>query len=370
MGARCGGLDMAYPDKDHQGSLNGWWWGEVDRRHKNGPRFRRRFDTKLKAEGYEAYVKATGEEPPGLFGEHVGGRTFAAVATELKDAGGPNGVWAKGKDKALEQRLEYVCGSRLGALPITQVDYAAGERLVGELRKRPGPRGTPKTEATINRYMDVVSAVLSYAERKGYIERRPQLPRQKEPKRKQPTYKASQVEALIAWLKPDHPEIALCVTVLASTGLRVGELLSLKREQIEDDFIVLDDPERIKNEETREVYLDPKLARELRGLIAARLLPSYVLMDKWVRKGNAAVGNFIARPIHALRAFAATRIVGAAGDVQIAKELLGHRNINTTLRYRHIDREAKRERAKNLSQITGNTTGEVVELKIATELSD
>ena len=35
-------------------------------RHKGGERFRRRFETKRAAEGYEAYVKATGEEPPGL----------------------------------------------------------------------------------------------------------------------------------------------------------------------------------------------------------------------------------------------------------------------------------------------------------------
>jgi integrase len=361
---------MAYADRDEHGNLNGWWWGEVDRRYKGGQRFRHRFNTKANADGYEAYIKATGEEPPGLTGKDVGGCTFASVAQELKDAGGPDGVWKRGKDKALEQRFEYVCQSRLGQLPVAQVDYAAGERLVDELRRRPGPQGKPKTEATINRYMDVVSVVLSYAERKGYIARRPQLPRQKEPKRKQPTYKAAQVDTLIAWLKPHHPTVALCVTVLASTGLRVGELLGLKREQIEDDFIVLDDPERIKNEEPREVYLDPKLARELRGIIASGLLPSYVLMDKWVRKANSAVGNNIARPIHALRAYAATRIVGAAGDVQIAKELLGHRNINTTLRYRHIDRETKRERAKNLSPIGGNTSSEVVQLPISTKLSD
>jgi integrase len=361
---------MAYADRDQDGKLNGWWWGEVDRRYKGGSRFRHRFETKAQADGYEAYIKATGEEPPGLTGKDVGGRTFAAVAQELKDAGGPDGVWKRGKDKALEQRFEYVCRSRLGQLPVTQVDYATGERLVDELRKRPGPQGKPKTEATINRYMDVVSVVLSYAERKGYIARRPQLPRQKEPKRKQPTYKPYQVEALIAWLKPQHHTVALCVTVLASTGLRVGELLGLKREQIEDDFIVLDDPEQIKNEEPRELYLDPELARELRAVIVAGLLPSYVLIDKWVRKGNLAVGNFINRPIHALRAFAASRIVGAAGDVQIAKELLGHRNINTTLRYRHIDRETKRERAKNLSPVGGESKGEVVELKISTKLTD
>ena len=52
---------MPHAEK-RDGKLTGFWYGEVDRRHKGGERFRRRFETKAKAEGYEAYVKATGEE--------------------------------------------------------------------------------------------------------------------------------------------------------------------------------------------------------------------------------------------------------------------------------------------------------------------
>ena len=54
---------MPHAEK-RDGKLTGFWYGEVDRRHKGGERFRRRFETKAKAKGYEAYVKATGEEPP------------------------------------------------------------------------------------------------------------------------------------------------------------------------------------------------------------------------------------------------------------------------------------------------------------------
>jgi hypothetical protein len=61
------------------GKLTGFWYGEVDRRHKGGERFRRRFETKAKAEGYEAYVKATGKEPPGRADGDVRGCTFANI---------------------------------------------------------------------------------------------------------------------------------------------------------------------------------------------------------------------------------------------------------------------------------------------------
>ena len=66
---------MPHAEK-RDGKLTGFWYGEVDRRHKGGERFRRRFETKGKAEGYEAYVKATGEEPPGLAEGDMTGRTI------------------------------------------------------------------------------------------------------------------------------------------------------------------------------------------------------------------------------------------------------------------------------------------------------
>jgi hypothetical protein len=75
------------PDAEKgEGKLIGFWYGEVDLRHKGGERFRRRFETNAKAEGYEAYVKATGEEPPGLAEGDITGRTFASVAAECKEA--------------------------------------------------------------------------------------------------------------------------------------------------------------------------------------------------------------------------------------------------------------------------------------------
>jgi hypothetical protein len=52
---------VASPEK-REGKLTGFWYGEVDRRNKGGQRFRRRFETKREAEGYEAYVKAAGCE--------------------------------------------------------------------------------------------------------------------------------------------------------------------------------------------------------------------------------------------------------------------------------------------------------------------
>jgi hypothetical protein len=43
-------IDAPQAEK-RSGKLTGWWYGEVDNRHKGGVRFRRRFETNVKAEG-------------------------------------------------------------------------------------------------------------------------------------------------------------------------------------------------------------------------------------------------------------------------------------------------------------------------------
>jgi len=95
---------MAYAEK-RDGKLTGRFIGEV-----KGSGFpKRAFDTKRAAEGHEAYIRATGEEPPRADGE-ASGVTFRMVATELKEAGGPEGTWARGKDPSVISRLDFVCG--------------------------------------------------------------------------------------------------------------------------------------------------------------------------------------------------------------------------------------------------------------------
>jgi hypothetical protein len=81
---------MSYAER-RKGKLSGRWVGEEVVR---GHRYRQAFDTKPEADGYEAYVKATGQEPPHKDGAKHTGVTFAEVAALCRDAGGPRrGRW-------------------------------------------------------------------------------------------------------------------------------------------------------------------------------------------------------------------------------------------------------------------------------------
>jgi hypothetical protein len=70
---------MAYNEKRH-GKPTGTFVGEV---YRKGKTFRRRFKTKKDAEGYELYVKLTGEEPPTLENTQSTGAPTFTEAVEM-----------------------------------------------------------------------------------------------------------------------------------------------------------------------------------------------------------------------------------------------------------------------------------------------
>lgn len=349
---------MAYAEK-RDGKLTGRWISEV-----KGSGFKKRaHDTRAKAIGREEYIKATGEDLPG--DDEASGRTFKTVADELRAAGGPDGTWAIGKDRSVIDRLTFLCGLRFGATPIEKVTYARCEELVlKDLAPRPGQaKGSKMSNATINRYLTAVSSVLTYAQQKEYIPYAPDLPWRKETKRKQATYSDTMMHAVIGVLKSQgHPVDAFCVELLNIGGMRVSELVGNRRkppvraEQIEDGFVSLDEPDEVKNGEVREVYIGEENASRLRVLIRENKLPTYQQLYIHLKKAVEKCGYDVKRVLHAIRHTRGTRTVAEEGDIQMAKELLGHRSIKTTEGYRHISKELRRERAKKLHPHLGKST--------------
>lgn len=359
---------MAHAEK-RDGKLTGRWMGEVDLRHKGGPRFRHAFESKRLAVGYEAYVRATGEEPSGLDGE-ASGLTFKAVAKELKAAGGPGGVWARGKDDSVIERLQFVMDSKIGKMVITKVTYAVCEEFVALLRKRPGKaKGSKLSARTVNRYLTAISTVMTYAETKAYVPTAPKLPWQKEVKKRGRKTTEAQDRAIHGCLLSEGWKAeAFIFDVLGVTGFRWGELESLRPDQIEDEWVTLDDPDDIKNEEPRVAYIGQVMARELRAMVAAKALPKYDTMRKRLKLALKTCGYESSRPIHTIRHTTCSRVVANEKNLPLAQRLLGHKSIQTTMGYVHHDREALREAAKNLSPQRGELpqepqTSDLVEFK-------
>lgn len=147
--------------------------------------------------------------------------------------------------------------------------------------------------------------------------------------------------------------------VLFSTGLRVSELVSLNRDQINLDrreFSVIG-----KGRRTRIVFLSERAADWLRRYLATReddLRPIFIRYSGKTPDENDKTGDSIrltARSVqrsvekyvkkaklmikitpHGLRHTFATDLLGNGADLRAIQELLGHKNVSTTQIYTHI----------------------------------
>ncbi len=171
--------------------------------------------------------------------------------------------------------------------------------------------------------------------------------------------------------KPNGADAVLraAVTLMISTGLRVGELCKLRIEDISPDCSTL----RVHGKGSRDriaYIIDVDLQRDLARLVASRRKEQGAVGALFMnRHGSAmkpqsirsklrrhAVEVGLARRItpHMLRHTAATLLIETGVDIRFVQKLLGHSSIATTEIYTHVSDEALRatlERANVLGAL-------------------
>lgn len=364
---------MSYPEK-RDGKATGWFYGETFVKDK---RFRRRFDTKKLADGYEVYVKLMGEEPPSLDNEGPGsGRSFAEVAEECKKAGGPKGKWHAGRDHSIIQRIDY-CVSVIGHIDIANVKRKTFELITADLKKRPAlGKGHKLTNATINRYLNAAGAVMTYAEQCEYVEAKPKTPLEREvSKRRGILHSFEQEDAILGFMEAQSWRVeAVCVRVLVETGVRESELLDrIQPAQItietdadgnENGWIHLTE-DQTKNDEARTVYIRPDLAKEIRAIIAAGSVPKASTLLKRFKRAVKACGYADNIVIHSLRHTRNTRLRKNGVDMKVRMKMLGHKSVAASMRYDHVDTDDQLKAAKKVENLRGDSAkkGVVVQIR-------
>jgi integrase len=165
----------------------------------------------------------------------------------------------------------------------------------------------------------------------------------------------------------ERPSTALCLEVLLVTGMRAGELMSLRPHNVEledeDALIVLDDS---KSGEGRTIPIPRELGERLAKLVADKL-PDYDLLLRACHRATEALGTKDKVTPHVLRHTAATILTASGTPTLVVADLLGHRNLDTTRKYAHPTRDALREATRsmmlrgnarsNLSDMRGETSG-------------
>jgi len=340
-----------YPER-RKGRLSGQWIAEVTQ---HGERRRKRFATKLEAERWADFTKVTGAPPADAEEAKTLAHPFGGV---VKEALARHPGWAADRDHSRHQRLEYALDLLGPDTPIEDITRASLDRLVTSLKKHPGSKGGKLSPGTINRYLTQVSSVLRYAVEHDYIKAMPSIPWQREDGKRIHWLTIEQENALSKLMLAEGREIEeLTMRVLTQTGMRWGELETLTPQQIvvegSTGWVKLD---KTKTDTPRDIPIEAPIATRLRQMVAEKAIPKYNTFRGTLKRILKIAGQNTDLSIHCLRHTTATRLVHADVNLAVVQKFLGHRSINTTLKYTHVGNQALQDAMKKVSPHAGQST--------------
>ena len=150
-----------------------------------------------------------------------------------------------------------------------------------------------------------------------------------------------------------------------NTGMRKGEILGLRWEQIRNGFIYLD---KTKTNEARQIPVNDSLEMLFKRIRQRQhLTSSYVFtyrgqrVDSVKTAFNAAVkrAGIVDFRFHDLRHTFASQLLMKGGTLKDVQELLGHKTMTMTLRYAHLTQEHKRKAVNLLNGLTASNKKEI-----------
>ena len=278
----------------------------------------------------------------------------------------------------------------IGAIQLNRLRPIALENMLVELRKRKY-RGRPIGEATVQKYLTVVSAVLSDAKRNEIIQKNParmiDLPETESARQQIPT----EEEALrfLNYICNEEIEYRTYYVLAIYTGCRRGELCALKWEDFlvdsQDDTSVLtvsrsrsvvpgkgvvEGP--TKNGHSRVIAISPEITRYLQSYCCMKMaeakeqgreVSDYLFVNwegqlihpdtftKHLRKLFQELGFPSSFHLHTLRHYFVSAMLHEGVDKQTVAELAGHGDTSFLERtYCHPQMKLKQEAAEKLEE--------------------
>lgn len=259
----------------------------------------------------------------------------------------------------IEKGVAYVLRSYFGNVLLTSLDNKAIEGYKSD-RVSKGLKPT-----STNRDLATISFMLKKALEWSYINKIPSIKLLKIPKNPPKFLSVEEVNRLLEcssiWLRP-------ILIVLRNTGMRIGETLRLKFNDIDlENNVILVRSQKTKN--FRIIPINGELAETLVWLMRYYVNPSSMQVSirhanqkeylfchpdgsriESIKKSfnNACTKAGIKATPHTIRHTFASHLVMNQVDLVSIKELLGHSSISTTMIYSHVSREYKSQTVARL----------------------
>ncbi|MCX8027653.1 MAG: site-specific integrase [Thermodesulfovibrionales bacterium] len=265
--------------------------------------------------------------------------------------------YCQGRNRALYKKASFIrqINTHFGNYFLHEVTTLELERYQSQSLKKNKP-------ATINRHLATIKHMFNKAYHWGLIteEVNNQVKRCKLLKEDNKRMRYLSHEECIRLVDACDEHIRPIVIMALNTGMRKGEILNLKWENVDlkHGFILL---EKTKNGDKREIPINDNLREILNNLIR-RIDSPYVFYNQKTGKPyhpeikrsfhsalkRAGIKDF---RFHDLRHTFASHLVMAGVDITTVSKLLGHKSITMTLRYSHLSPSHTKKAVSVLNEI-------------------
>lgn len=300
-------------------------------------RYVAQFDHRVEAEAWEAACRLAHAKGQPLPEAHAG----TARAGRVSDL---EGLWRDCEEMRWRKKKS---GAHLAMIARLFVDWVGPRLPVKDaltpakvdayVRFREGEKRN--SSGTINRHLSAISVLVKHAHRLELIDRTFELPWQREGQGRLRYYEPHEVTAILAtvegWGLPYYVDL---FTFLVDTGARLGEAEKLQWGDIRGRSITFEDT---KNGLTRTVTATPRVQALLIASPNRHLAGPFADLDRdhlrriWTRiRVHLGLGDDCV--VHTFRHTCASRLVQAGVDLYRVKTWMGHKDLNTTMRYAHL----------------------------------
>ncbi|MHA1938195.1 MAG: tyrosine-type recombinase/integrase, partial [Candidatus Thorarchaeota archaeon] len=262
---------------------------------------------------------------------------------------------------------------------LANIKYVDLETYKNHLKKKLTPHGTIRADSSINREMSCLHHIFSKAFEWEMMEQNPfdrgKSLILKENNKRLRFLTEEEIQRLLVEC-PKH--LCRVVECAINTGMRRGEILNLRWDQIRDGFIYL---RKTKTNEAREIPVNDTLEEVFKEIKKEQQLKSRhvftyqpnehkrkksMLSEKLValqigrtfRRVDTAFKAALKRAsiedfkFHDLRHTFASQMIMHGASLKEVQELLGHKDIKMTMRYAHLSQEHKKKAVNLLSGLT------------------